>query len=101
MASPGDFPFLTGALPAWLTRRTLVLASRESIDPAQGGWAQALVVVDRGEIEIETFAGERLRLRAGAVLSFRHLALRRVSNPGGEGAVIVAIWKTPSDADSR
>ena len=63
-------------------------------------WHGALVVVERGEVELQTATGAGLRLRRGAVLCLAGLALRALHNPGGEPTVLVAVRRradpTPS-----
>ena len=61
-------------------------------------WRGALVVIDRGAIELESLAGGRRRLRRGAVLWLAGLSLRAIRNPGDEPAVLAAVsrgWPTP------
>ena len=54
-------------------------------------WRGALVVVDRGEIELDCACGSRRRFARGAVLSLGGLPLRGLRNPGPEPAVLVAV----------
>jgi quercetin dioxygenase-like cupin family protein len=54
-------------------------------------WRDALVVVDRGEIELDCVGGSRRRFGSGAVLWLDGLPLRALRNPGAEPAVIVAV----------
>jgi hypothetical protein len=53
-------------------------------------WRDALVVVERGEIELEWLSGERRRLGTGAVLWLDGLSLRALHNRRREPAVLVA-----------
>lgn len=55
------------------------------------GWDDALVVVDRGEIELDCAGGTRRRFDRGAVLGLRGLPLRAVCNSGTAPAVLVAV----------
>ena len=93
-----ELAFITGALPSWMTRRSLTLASGAAVDLVSPEWANALVVVAHGAIELETAGGESLRLCRGAVLSFRGLRLRSVRNPAPTPAVLVAVWKSDETA---
>ena len=48
-------------------------------------------MVERGEIELECLAGNRLRCGAGAVLWLVGLPLRALHNRGSETAVLAAV----------
>lgn len=54
-------------------------------------WADALVVVRRGEIELECLGGTRRRFTRGDLLWFAGLPLRALHNRGREPALLVAI----------
>jgi hypothetical protein len=54
-------------------------------------WRDAMVVVERGEIELEWLSGERRRFGAGAVLWLDGLSLRALHNQGRAPAVLVAV----------
>ncbi len=56
-----------------------------------GEWADALVVVARGEVELECRDGGRRRFGQGEALWLSGLPLRALRNPGGEPAVLVAV----------
>jgi hypothetical protein len=56
-------------------------------------WAGALVVVDRGEIELDCLDGGRPRFAGGAVLWLAGLPVRSLRNPGAVPAVIVAAYR--------
>jgi hypothetical protein len=54
-------------------------------------WRDALVVVTRGEIELESVDGESCRFRRGSVLCLVGLPLRALRSRGTEPAVLVAV----------
>jgi hypothetical protein len=54
-------------------------------------WADALVLVGRGEIEVECLGGTRRRFKRGDVLWLSGLPLRALHNPGPETATLVAV----------
>ena len=54
-------------------------------------WRDALVVVERGEVELEGFAGARRSFSRGAVLWLVGLPLRALHNHGPEPVSMVAI----------
>lgn len=54
-------------------------------------WCGALVVVERGEIELHCTRGSMRRFGTGSILCFDGLALRALHNPGTGPAVLVAL----------
>jgi quercetin dioxygenase-like cupin family protein len=54
-------------------------------------WRDALVLVARGEVELEWRDGRRCRLGSGEILWLAGLSLRRIHNDGEETAQLVAI----------
>jgi hypothetical protein len=77
--------------PRPFTRREVVLepGDRRAYDAAE--WHDALVVVKRGELDIECQAGGRMRFVAGDMLWFTGLPLRAFKNGGPEPVVLVAV----------
>jgi hypothetical protein len=72
-------------------RRTVTVAagSERPYDPAE--WFDALVVVERGEVELECRSGGLARFKQGDILWFAGLPLCALRNPGTDAAVLVAI----------
>jgi hypothetical protein len=73
-----------------------VQPGRERVEDAV--WRNALVVVERGEVELEFRRGSRLCFRRGDVLWLTGLPVRALCNPGQEPALLVAVsrrgkWK--------
>ena len=60
-------------------------------------WADAIVLVERGEIELECLGGTRSRFATGALLCFDSLPLRTLRNAGGEAALLFAVARFPGD----
>jgi hypothetical protein len=54
-------------------------------------WRDALVVVERGEIDVECLGGSRKSFRRGDVLWLVGLPLRGLRNLGHEPAVLAAV----------
>ena len=54
-------------------------------------WADALVLVARGEIELECLGGTTRRFTSGDLVWFAGLPLRALHNRGREPALLVAI----------
>ena len=72
-------------------RRRLILAPGSERGAGAGGWPDALVVVERGEVELCCGGGTRARFARGDVVWLTGLGLRTLRNPGREVAVLVAI----------
>jgi hypothetical protein len=80
-------------VPSWVTRRVIVIPAGESSDYVADEWTDALVIVERGCIDLVTHAGERYRFESGAILSLAGLYLRTLHNVGSDDAVIVALHR--------
>lgn len=76
--------------------RTLNLQPRTAIDYRQADWVDTLVVVERGELEIECCSGARALFREGAVLVFTGLGLRCLRNSSRTTLVLSAVSRTRS-----
>lgn len=72
-------------------RRAVTIAAGRSRAYDEHEWRDAVVVVERGYIELEGARGSRLRFLRGDVLWLQGLPLRAIHNPGRETAVLVAI----------
>ena len=88
---------LEGPLPPAFRRRVTVLAPGETRPYDEEDWRDALVVVRRGEVELECLAGGRRAFRAGDVLFLVGLSLRALHNRGAEPVVLVAVSRTRPD----
>jgi hypothetical protein len=58
-------------------------------------WRDAIVVVARGEIELESLSRGRIRFERGDILWLCELPLRAIHNRGTEDAVLVAVSRRP------
>jgi glyoxylate utilization-related uncharacterized protein len=76
---------------ARFTRRTVVLEPGTSRRSADAEWADALVLLVQGEVDLECAAGGRRRFRAGAVLWLAGIELRAVHNVGVDVVVLLAV----------
>jgi hypothetical protein len=72
-------------------RRVVVVAPGRPRPYDAAEWRDAIVVVERGEIEVEGRAGGRARFGAGAVVWLEGLPLRALHSRGGEPVVLVAV----------
>jgi hypothetical protein len=83
--------FLGRRLPPAFELRVVSVApgGQRTYDEAE--WRDALVVVERGEIELESSAGARTRFGTGSVLWLFGLPLRALHNRGPDPALVVAV----------
>jgi quercetin dioxygenase-like cupin family protein len=82
--------------------RTVVELAPGEVRPHDAAeWHGALVVVERGEVELQRASGAGLRLRRGAVLCLAGLGLTGLHNPGSEPTVLVAVRRRADRPASR
>jgi uncharacterized cupin superfamily protein len=62
-------------------------------------WHDEIVVVERGEIELESAAGDRRVFDTGDVLCLSGLSLRALRNRGREDSVLVAVSRRLGPTD--
>ena len=67
----------------------------------QADWSDALVVVERGRIELEGLSGARRTFERGAALWLAGVPLRALHNRGREPAVLVAITRRDEFSEAR
>lgn len=90
--SDGDGgPLTQGPVPSWCERRVVVVPPGAGLPFDEDEWADALVLVARGAIELEGRGGLRRRLGRGAVLWLAGIPLRALHSCGPEPAVLVAL----------
>jgi hypothetical protein len=68
---------------------TLAPGRERAFEPAE--WRDAIVVVERGEVELEAIDGDRARFAGGAVVSLAGLPFRTLRNDGDDTAVIAVV----------
>jgi quercetin dioxygenase-like cupin family protein len=79
-----------GDPPAFVLRAVAVAPGcKRAYDEAE--WRDAIVVVERGEIELECLGGTSQRFRRGDLLWLTGLPLRALHNRGRESALLVAV----------
>ena len=59
-------------------------------------WREALVVIERGSVELRTVGAGRLALPRGSVLSIDRLRRSRMHNRGGTAAILAVVTRAPS-----
>ena len=95
-AGPGG-DFARRPLPSGFARRVVTIppGGARAYDAAE--WRDAIVAVERGEIELEGSDGERRRFARGDLLWLSGLSLRALRNRGAEPAVLVAVSRRRGD----
>jgi hypothetical protein len=88
---PDDVSFTGRQCPGRFRLRTLTLQPSDAIDFVPADWADAVVIVERGALEIECRTGRRATFDQGAVLVFDGLTLRRLRNAGAVPLVLSAL----------
>jgi hypothetical protein len=77
--------------PSWAELRLLAIAPGGQRAYDQFEWTGALVVVEHGEVELESLDGCRWPFKRGDVLCLTSVPLRAVHNPGPNVAVLSAL----------
>jgi len=88
---PERLSFLDGPLPPRFRLRGVTLAPGGTRPFRQEEWDDALVVVERGEVELECRAGRRHRFGSGAVMWLQGMDLCAIHNPGDVPTVLSAV----------
>jgi hypothetical protein len=90
-AGPDRLSLLGRPLPPPFELLVITLAPGRArpFEPAE--WRDALVVVERGEVELESVRGASERFERGAVLCLTGLPPRALHNRGGETAVLTVV----------
>jgi hypothetical protein len=91
--------FLESLLEPAFEKRVISVASGDYRAYDEGEWQGAIVVVERGEIELESTSGNRRAFRSGGVLWLAGLPLRALHNRGREDAVLVAVSRRRRPTD--
>ena len=60
-------------------------------------WHDALVLVERGEVELEGLAGGRATFRRGSVLCLDGVSVRGLRNRSAEAAWLVTVVRAEND----
>lgn len=79
----------TGRLRQWM----LVVPPDERVDIAPSDWADTLVIVISGELELQCCSGRLARFTAGSVLTLAGLPVRAIRNPQPEPLVLQALTR--------
>jgi hypothetical protein len=94
MADAERLSFLGVRCPEGFRLRTVTLQPGDALDYRPADWVDTLVVVERGELELECRSGTCARFADGAILVLSGLALRRLRNCGSGPLVLSALART-------
>jgi hypothetical protein len=98
MDDPERVSFLGTPCPRSFRLRTVILQPHDALDYQPADWLNTLVLVERGELEVECRSGARASFDAGSALVLSGLELRRLRNPGSTPLVLSALSRSdPSD----
>jgi quercetin dioxygenase-like cupin family protein len=94
--------FLPERGPRGFTQRVVALAPGQSHDYVDADWADAIVLLAQGQVELEAVSGARRLFQRGDLLWLTCVPLRALHNPGPGGAVLVAISRAgPGAGEAR
>ncbi len=72
-------------------RRVVTIPPAHTLPFVAADWADALVTITRGEVDLCSAMGARRRFAAGAILVLAGLSVQALHNPGLEDVVLVAV----------
>jgi hypothetical protein len=93
--------FAAGDLPAGFELRRIVLEPGAERSIPVSEWTDALVVVEAGEIEVETLLGAGATFLAGDVLCLEPIPPRTLRNHGSTPAVLSLVRRSGRVAPMR
>ena len=85
-----DAPVPTRPGPAF-RRRSVTIRAQETVPYVADDWRDAIVMIERGSVDLCCVRGGRRRFVEGAILFMDGLALESLHNPGVEDVVLVAV----------
>lgn len=88
---PSPFSFLGRRLGRAFELRVIAIAPGHSRAYEEAEWRDAIVVVERGELELECTRGGRRNFGRGETLLLAGLPLRALHNPGREPVLLAAV----------
>jgi hypothetical protein len=93
--------FLGRRFPAGFETASISIEPRCRRVYDEAEWRDAIVVVERGEVELECREGSQWRFRRGDVLWLVGLPLRAIHNRGCEPALLVAVSRARTRGSPR
>ena len=98
---PAERRFLGRVVPASFVHRVVTIPAGCARPYEAEEWRDAIVVVDRGEVELEALDGERQRFVAGALVWLDGVLLRWIRSGPEEAAILVAVCRRPDRVSAR
>ena len=89
------------AVPGRVRHRRLVLKAGEVLRPVAADWADTLVVVLGGELELTCRSGRRASFPAGSVLTLDGIAVRELHNPAARPLILHLVRRADDDLTVR
>ena len=86
---------VAGSLPEGFARSVVTIGVGGSVSCSDVIWGDALVIVGRGALEVETSDGSRTRFGTGAVLAVTELPASRLHQSGREPVQLIAVRRSP------
>ena len=99
MVTPRLGRVLAESVERGFVRRVVTIDPGASRDYERAEWHDALVVITAGSVRLEGGCGAQLVLGRGAVLWLADAPVHRLTNPGAEPAVLVAVSR-PAAAET-
>ena len=87
----GAGSFLGRRVPPCFVLRVVTVPVGSAVAYVEDDWRGAIVVVERGEVELEALDGERHRFGAGNLIWLDGVRLRVLRNAGGQPVQLKAI----------
>lgn len=88
-------PLPTEAPGPRFRRRVVTIPPEATVPFVDAEWADAIVTVERGDVDLCCARGGRRRFTAGAILVLTGLGLRELHNAGVNDVVLVAFSRRP------
>jgi glyoxylate utilization-related uncharacterized protein len=85
--------FLGRRVPHCFVLRVVTVPVGSAVAYVEEDWRGAIVVVERGEIELEALDGERHRFGAGDLIWLDGVRVRMLRNAGGHPVELRAIFR--------
>ncbi|MCU1429055.1 MAG: hypothetical protein JWL83_3055 [Actinomycetia bacterium] len=93
--------FVDGHCPPAFERRVITVAPGQAHAYDDAEWRDAIVVVQRGDIELEGVSGRRYGIAPGDILWLADMPLRALHNVGTAPAVFIAVSRRKWPEDGR
>ena len=82
-------------MPRWAQRRSVTIPPGETLDYRPEDWAESMLIVTTGSIELESPLGSVHPFASGSILWCQGLPIRLIRSTGEDPAVLVSISRRP------